>query len=115
MSDEPSDYERFRGKCREMSEAAVKEDPTLRLVRGHYLCWEWGSQEHWWTVRADGTIHDPTKLQFPSKGDGEYVEFNGIVYCAECGKDMKEEDVKDSDGHYAFCSGMCHGRFVGVY
>lgn len=58
-------YKRFRGKCREMSEKAVLEDPTLTLVRGFYFCPIWNSEEpHWWCKRADGTIVDPTAAQF---------------------------------------------------
>ena len=109
-----SDYMRFRGKCREMSEAAVAADQSLRLTRGHYICPVWGEQEHWWTVRADGSVNDPTALQFPSKGSGVYVEFDGIVPCAECGKEMQEKDVEYADGRYVWCSSLCYGRFVGV-
>ncbi len=107
-------YTLYRGKCREMSEAAVAEDPTLTLVRGYYWDGAWGKQAHWWCVRADGTIFDPTVLQFPSKGTGEYEPFDGWFECAECGKRIKEEDA-DIEGRYAFCSHRCHGLFVGVY
>lgn len=110
---ENDDYLRCRGKCKEMSEAAVAADPTLTLVRGHYFCPAWGMQPHWWTVRPDGTVYDPTALQFPSKGAGIYVPFNGMVSCAECGKELLEEEA-DIEGNYAFCSYTCHGRFVGV-
>lgn len=113
MSDE-EDYLAFRGKCKELSEAAVAADPTLRLVRGYYWCPFWGKQEHWWTVRNDGSVHDPTARQFPSKGMGEYEEFDGTVECAECGKQMKEEEAS-FESRYAFCSGQCYARFVGVY
>ncbi|HNV67896.1 MAG TPA: hypothetical protein PKN60_12325, partial [Bacteroidales bacterium] len=66
-----SDYLKFRGKCKEMSEAAVLEDPTLRLVRGHYWCPLWDrNEQHWWCVKPDGTIVDPTARQFPSRGLG---------------------------------------------
>lgn len=109
-----SDYEKYRGKCKEMAEAAVAADPSLTLVRGHYYCFVWGEQPHWWAKRPDGTIVDPTKDQFPSKGRGEYVEFNGMVTCSECGKEMKEEDAS-YESNYCFCSTLCHGRFVGVY
>ena len=38
MNAEPEidDYQRYRGKCKEMSEALIAADPSLRLVRGHY-------------------------------------------------------------------------------
>lgn len=108
-----TDYIKYRGKCREMSEALVKENPSLRLVRGHYFCPFWGEQAHWWTVDSEGKVIDPTARQFPSKGTGEYIEFNGIIPCSECGTEMKEAEA-DIEGNYAFCSDRCHMRFVGL-
>lgn len=109
------DYTKFRGKCKEMSEALVKEDPELRLVRGYYWDALWGKQGHWWCEDKAGNIIDPTKDQFPTKGEGAYTEFNGMVECAECSKEMKEEDCPSFHGNYAFCSVRCEGRFIGVY
>lgn len=109
-------YLKFRGKCKELCEEAIKEDPTLRLVRGHYWCPMWNSEEqHWWTVREDGSIYDPSVLQFPSgaTGTGIYTEFNGVVECAECGKEVLEENAR-FDGRYAFCSHTCICKFVGL-
>lgn len=102
----------LRGKCRELSEAAAEQDPSLRVVRGYYHCWEWGKQAHWWCVREDGSIVDPTKNQFPSLGNAEYEEFDGWFECSECGKSIREEDG-NVVGNYIFCSGRCYGRFVG--
>jgi hypothetical protein len=110
-----SDYLKFRGKCKELSEAAVIVDPTLTLVRGHYFCPIWNSEEqHWWTVRQDGSIYDPSAAQFPSKGCGIYTPFDGTVECSECGKSMMEDDVNRFESRYAFCSSRCYGRFVGL-
>ena len=107
-------YKKFRGKCKELCEAACAQDSSLTLVRGHYFCPIWNSEEaHWWTVREDGTIHDPTKEQFPSRGHGIYTEFDGTVECSECGKSMTEEDAS-FESNYTFCSPRCHARFVGV-
>ena len=108
-----TDYEKYRGKCKEMSEALVEADATLTLVRGHYDCPLWGKQPHWWVKDQNGKIIDPTVKQFPSKGTGEYVEFNGFVECAQCGK-VTEEANASFDSNYAFCSGPCYGKFVGV-
>lgn len=108
-----TDYQKYRGKCKEMSEELVKADHTLVLVRGYYHCPSWGEQPHWWCKKSDGTIVDPSKDQFPSKGIGEYVEFDGNVECSNCHKVMKEEEA-DLQGNYAFCSYECYGRFVGV-
>lgn len=109
-----TDYERYRGKCYEMSVAACDEDPSLTLVRGWYHCPIWGKQDHWWCVSHDGKIFDPTVKQFPSKGIGQYERFRGVVECAECGKEILEEEAR-IEGRYAFCSYRCHGRFVGIF
>lgn len=111
---EQSNYMTYRGKCKQLCEQAVADDPTLTLVRGHYYDYEWGEQPHWWTVRPDGSIYDPTALQFPSKGAGVYVPFSGMLNCSECGKEMREEDAQLAS-NYAFCSDLCYGRFVGVF
>lgn len=109
-----SDYIKYRGKCKQLCDAACVADPSLTLVRGHYFCPIWNTNEpHWWTVRPNGEIYDPTKNQFPSKGLGEYVPFDGVVKCAECGKKMKEAEAR-FDSNYAFCSSLCNMRFVGL-
>lgn len=107
------DYKKFRGKCKEYCEKEIENDPTLKLVRGHYYCPFWGEQAHWWCLAPNGAIIDPTKAQFPSNGIGEYIEFDGKINCSNCGKEMKEEEAS-FESNYAFCSYKCHGRFVGV-
>lgn len=108
------DYLKYRGKCKAMCKALIATDPTLTLVRGYYDCPIWGRETHWWTKRADGTIVDPAKDQFPSRGTGQYVEFDGMVECSECGKRIREKEAACIDGRYAFCSGECYARFLGV-
>lgn len=109
-----NNYAKYRGKCKEVSEALCKEDPTLTLVRGHYFCPIWNRDEqHWWCVKQDGTIVDPTKLQFPSKGLGIYTPFNGICTCDNCGKEVPEAQAS-FEGRFAFCSSRCYGFFVGI-
>ena len=112
LDDAGRGYQQFRGKCKELSEAAVATDPTLTLVRGHYFCPIWNSnQAHWWTTRPDGSIYDPTKNQFPSKGAGIYKPFDGTVECDQCGKGMTEnEAAENSVSNYAFCSYDCYVR-----
>lgn len=108
-------YRLYRGTCQELCANAICVDPTLTLVRGHYFCPVWCTNEpHWWCVRADGSIYDPSRLQFPSKGHGTYEPFTGMVECAQCGKEIKEEDA-DFESNYAFCSYQCLGRFIGVF
>jgi hypothetical protein len=115
-TEEASDYTKYRGKCKEMSEAAVAADPSLTLVRGFYHCPFWGEQQHWWTQRADGSVFDPTKDQFPSKGIGKYepVPEGGLeLPCEECGKQIKEKDFIVM-GNYVVCSNRCALSLVGL-
>ena len=103
---ENSDYLKYRGKCKELSEELVKNDPTLILVKGWYYCPIWGEQPHWWCKDVNGKIYDPSVLQFPSNGLGEYVEFNGEYNCEYCDKTVKEENVYNN-GHHVYCSYDC--------
>lgn len=109
-----ADYKMYRGHCKPLSEREIEKDPTLRLVRGYYHCPAWGAQQHWWCEKPDGTIVDPSVRQFPTAGMGaHYVEFNGIVACEECGKEVHEDDAT-VDGHHVFCSSECYGHCVGM-
>lgn len=110
-----TDYMRYRGKCKEMAETLCKEDSSLTLVRGWYHEPYWKEkQAHWWCRKPDGTIVDPTRLQFPSGGIPDfYEEFDGNIECSNCGK-LGTEDTMHFESRYAFCSYECHGRFVGV-
>jgi hypothetical protein len=110
-----SDYLKYRGKCKEYVEKAVKEDPTLLAVRGFYYDAAWGRQAHWWCLKQDGTIFDPTAKQFPSKGYGVYEEFDGFIECEECGKTVHESKaIIVGNGNYAVCSYECNLKLVGL-
>lgn len=116
MQSQNDDYSRYRGKCKAMSEALVELNPGYRLARGWYDCPQWGRQQHWWTVRPDGTIDDPTVLQFPAPRTGEYIEFDGWLDCEQCGKSVHEQDpnAHTVDNGMIFCSGTCYARCVGL-
>lgn len=110
-----SDYKKYRGKCKEMSEALIAQNPELALVRGHYHCPIDGPQQHWWCKDKDGKVIDPTVKQF-KVGFGEYVEFDGRCQCDNCGKEFIEgADGSRHEGRYSFCSYKCNGQFVGVF
>jgi len=109
-----SDYSKYRGKCKEMAEAAVKADATLTLVRGWYWCPITNRKEqHWWCKRPDGSILDPTAKQFASKGQGEYEDFDGYFECEHCG-DSVHEDYVIPCGNYQVCSVACAKRLLGL-
>ncbi len=107
------DYIKYRGKCKEFVDEAVNNDNTLKAVRGYYYDPLWGKEQHWWCVRQDGSIFDPTAKQFPSKGFGVYEEYNGFVDCANCGVEIEEEKAQ-FEGKFAFCSYRCRMKFVGL-
>ncbi len=114
IDEELENYKKFRGKCKQLSELEIEKDSTLRLVRGHYICPIWGKEAHWWCVRPDGTIVDPSVKQYPTKGVGaEYIEFDGMCECSNCEKKVKEEEAY-IDGRYAFCSIKCHKSYIGL-
>jgi hypothetical protein len=98
-----------------MAEALAKSNPSLRLVRGFYLCPVWGEQQHWWCQDGDGKVVDPTAAQFPSAGAGEYVEFDGTCFCCQCGKEFREDEGYYTGNSYGICSYTCYGDLVGGY
>lgn len=113
MAEAATDYLAYRGKCREMAEAACAADSSLRLTRGFYHCPIWGKQAHWWAVKPDGAIVDPSVKQFPTAGQfADYEEFDGNIECEYCHKSVAEEDAY-MYGHHAYCSSKCFGHDVG--
>lgn len=111
-----TNYRKYRGKCKELSETLVKYDHTLRLVRGYYYCPIWNvTEQHWWCETELGTIIDPSAAQYPSNGMGKYEEFDGIIECSECHTKFAETDSEAKfEGRYGFCSTSCLLRFVGL-
>lgn len=118
-------YKKFRGNCKEYCEKLLEEFPDeLQLKRGYFHEPSWQEkQPHWWLVDKNGKIHDPTALQFPSKGDnylkndlrviGVYEEFDGYANCEECGKKIAEKDFV-MQGRYPCCSERCAMKLVGL-
>ena len=79
------------GRCKEVSLEMQKAFPELLLVRGHYYDPVWGERMHWWLKTEDGEIIDPTKSQFPSKGEAPYIEWiegskEPVGKCMNCGE-----------------------------
>jgi hypothetical protein len=109
----PTDYLTYRGKCKKLAEAACAADSSLRLVRGFYHCPMWGKQAHWWAVRTNGEIVDPSVKQFPTAGAmAEYEEFDGNIECEFCHKSVPEAEAYRYAQH-AYCSYECFGHNVG--
>ena len=73
----------------------------------------WGKQAHWWTIKPDGAIVDPSIKQFPTAGAGaEYEEYDGNIECEFCHKIVSEQDAY-FHAHHAYCSPECYGHDVG--
>ncbi len=77
------------GKCELYSKEMNEKFPELILVRGHYDCLLWGLREHWWLKDKNGTIIDPTYMQFIS--GGTYIELDESLpeptgKCPQCGE-----------------------------
>lgn len=60
------------GQCEYVCLNMIKIFPELKLVRGHYWDDELGKRQHWWLEDKSKAIIDPTVIQFPSNGFGEY-------------------------------------------
>ena len=113
MSESETNYMKYRGKCKEYVDDLCAKDPSLTPVRGHYWCPIWNTEDpHWWCVDKEGNIIDPTKLQFPSGGSGEYIPYDGTTVCEYCGKVSKEEETYFVD-HHTYCSYEHYGRDIG--
>jgi hypothetical protein len=111
---EVNDYTKYRGKCKEFCLIEIEKDPTLKLIRGFYYCpISNRNEQHWWCKRLDGTIFDPTRKQFLSGGEGEYIEFDGIVVCDQCGKKIPEAEAVFAS-RYGLCSESCLLKLVGL-
>lgn len=95
------------GQCKEVTEQMAAAFPELRRVRGHYVCPSDGPQTHWWMVTPDGTVLDPTKEQFASKGQGAYEPHEGpepTGTCLNCGGLVY--------GETSFCNSNCTKEFA---
>ena len=109
------DYDKYRGKCKEFSEALIEKDSSLRLVRGFYFCPIIKKEEmHWWCEAPNGEIIDPTRKQFPSTGEGTYREFDGWLRCSNCDSRV-HIDSKNiiTNGRHAYCGDECYKDYVG--
>jgi hypothetical protein len=101
------------GTCAEVTEQMAEVFPELRRVRGHYHCPYWGKRAHWWMVTPDGSIVDPTAIQFPSAGSGQYVEWNEgdeepIGKCANCGG----HSYASKGGNDTVCGDACARSYL---
>ena len=107
------------GACREVTEKMLEAFPHLKRVKGLYHCVFIGERTHWWLVDTDGSVVDPTRMQFPSKGACTYEELSEeeikyrvpIGKCMECGSMI----FQPRDGSYqdsTICSEECGNAYA---
>ncbi len=108
------------GRCVEITLIMHQVFPELIRVRGHYYCDIWGEREHWWLILPSEpggilidyeaeVLIDPTRDQFPSRGNGKYIVFDESLpeptgMCPNCGS-------YTYDGHY-LCNDVCEREFM---
>lgn len=99
------------GKCREVCDEMLKHFPELKLVGGYIYDASWGQRGHWWLVDEQGTIIDPTLIQFPCPS-GIYDAFGEdnpqpTGMCPNCGEycyDGEYVHEKCAASYAAYCS-----------
>lgn len=96
------------GQCEKLTEAMVAAFPELRRIPGWYHDELWGARQHWWCVTEAGEIVDPTAGQFPTRGLGDYEEYDGRPLptnpCANCGGPVYDGNT--------VCSPACHAEYA---
>ena len=91
-----TDYLKYRGKCREMSEELC----MTRHCDGFYHCPVWGKEPHWWCVTQDGVILDPSVKDFQPLEMEQYT-----MECEYCHKTVLEGDAYFVEHHVYECYG----------
>ncbi len=104
------------GACERVCRAMKDKFNELELIRGHYYCTNWGRREHWWLKAPDGEMLDPTAIQFPSKGFGDYEELakdtpEPTGKCPNCGEYCYNNEQVHSECYDAFVRSLHESPF----
>jgi hypothetical protein len=74
----PRDPADAAGACGIYCDDMRKVFPELKLITGHYSDPLTNSMyEHFWLEAPDGSVVDPTAIQFPTRGYGSYHPLSG--------------------------------------
>ena len=92
--------------CKEMKEVF----PELEIKKGFYYDFQWGERMHGWLVDPEGNIVDPTKNQYPSRGNGKYVELKEeelpTGMCPNCGELIFDGKYTHKECHDAYVASL---------
>jgi len=120
ISENVKEYKDAYGQCHKVTSAMKEVFPELTVVKGHYFC-AWGDRDHCWLTAPDGTIVDPTVIQFP--GLGEYKPWNPgdevrVGRCMNCGDDIwraVQSLTGDPGGSTIVCSKECEDELSAAW
>lgn len=114
LSEDANHFAHYAGKCHLYVWEWIKENPALLPQSGFYDCLFWGYRQHWWAIDEDGEVFDPTDLQFPSSGAGEYIPLHEAqIPCPECGDIIPPFRIGMFHHNHMVCSEDCYSRMIG--
>lgn len=107
-------FHHYAGKCHLYVWEWIKYNPELKPQSGFYECPIWGVRQHWWAINEIGMVFDPTSMQFPSNGMGEYIPLHKAdIPCCECGDVVPPFKIGFWHHNHMVCSDECYGSLVG--
>ena len=109
----PKDARTARGRCGVETRAMCAAFPELRAAGGYYYGAMEHPSQHWWCVAPDGTIVDPTAIQFLDRGAGCYDEIPPEDHprgkCMDCGDMTFDRESGGAPNAHVptFCGAAC--------
>jgi len=103
--------EMAKNQCDKATTAMMKEFPELTRVRGHVIDGFAHKHEHWWLATQDGSIVDPTAIQFSGILGYQPLDESQpqpIGKCRECGDYV----YPNPEGMTEFCSNKCSKAYM---
>ena len=100
-----------KNQCEKATIAMMKEFPELIRVRGHVIDGFAYKHEHWWLIDKEGSIVDPTAIQF--SGILGYLPLDEsqpqpMGKCRECGDYV----YPNPEGMTELCSKKCSKAYM---
>jgi hypothetical protein len=108
----PATPDEARGECGPATARMLLAFPELERICGFYRDPVLGHDyQHFWLEAPDGSVVDPTGIQFPAftSGEGSYHRFESapLARCMHCGA-----PIFDGSRDGAFCRSSCAKQFA---